>query len=307
MLDAKESKPPYILEYHPYSEYSLLIQWPQIVSENILEELSAFKRTLQRLYPEAILTAAYASILLVFPDRITSFPALKAQIKQGYDTFSENSVNGYSKPMGTTKKGSSKIKETEKSRTQVGKTKESETKESETVKSNAKASKFKVSGIDQRPLNLYKIPVCYEAAFAPDLEAVCAQLKLSPEALISKHSKALYTVYGIGFLPGFMYLGGLDSELEIPRKSSPRMKVPSGSVGLAAKQTGVYPCESPGGWQLIGQTPIPLFNPLQDSPFFAEVGDKIQFTPISKDTYKLLKIQVAAGIYNIEKTIYTQL
>ena len=254
MLDAKESKPPYILEYHPYNEYSLLIQWPQIVSENILEELSAFKKTLQRLYPEAILTAAYASILLVFPERITSFPALKAQIKQGYDTFSENSS----------------------------------------------------SGIEQRPLSLYKIPVCYEASFAPDLEAVCTQLKLSPEALISKHSQATYTVYGIGFLPGFMYLGGLNPELEIPRKSSPRMKVPAGSVGLAAKQTGIYPCESPGGWQLIGQTPIPLFNPLQDPPFFAEVGDKIQFIPISKDTYKLLQIQVAAGIYNIEKTIYTQ-
>ena len=255
MLDAKESKPPYILEYHPYNEYSLLIQWPQIVSENILEELSAFKKTLQHLYPEAILTAAYASILLVFPERITSFSALKAQIKQGYDTFSENST----------------------------------------------------SGIEQRPLSLYKIPVCYEASFAPDLEAVCTQLKLSPETLISKHSQATYTVYGIGFLPGFMYLGGLNPELEIPRKSSPRMKVPAGSVGLAAKQTGIYPCESPGGWQLIGQTPIPLFNPLQDPPFFAEVGDKIQFIPISKDTYKLLQIQVAAGIYNIEKTIYTQL
>ena len=258
MLDAKKSKPPYILKYHSYSEYSLLIQWPQIVSENILEELSAFKKTLQRLYPEAILTAAYASILLVFPERITSFPALKAEIKQEYETFSENSVSA---------------------------------KESE---------------IDHRPLSLYKIPVCYEAAFAPDLEAVCTQLKLSPEALISKHSKATYTVYGIGFLPGFMYLGGLDSKLEIPRKSSPRMKVPSGSVGLAAKQTGIYPCESPGGWQLIGQTPIPLFNPLQDPPFFAQVGDKIQFTPISKDAYKLLQIQVAAGIYKIEKTIYTK-
>lgn len=264
MLDAKESKPPYILEYHPYNEYSLLIQWPQIVSENILEELSAFKKTLQRIYPEAILTAAYASILLVFPERITSFPALKAQIKQGYDTFSENSI------------------------------------------SVTKESKIKESKIKQRPLSLYKIPVCYEAAFAPDLEAVCTQLKLSPEALISKHSQATYTVYGIGFLPGFMYLGGLNPELEIPRKSSPRMKVPIGSVGLAAKQTGIYPCESPGGWQLIGQTPIPLFNPLQDPPFFAEVGDKIQFIPISKDTYKLLQIQVAAGIYNIEKTIYSQ-
>lgn len=297
MLNAKESKPTYILEYHPYSEYSLLIQWPQIVSENILEELSAFKKTLQRLYPEAILTAAYASILLVFPERITSFPALKAQIKQGYDSFTENSVSTYSNPIGLTKKDL---------------TKESETKESESEKSNIKKSRPKASKpteneINQRPLSLYKIPVCYEAIFAPDLEAVCSQLKLSPEALISKHSSAIYTVYGIGFLPGFMYLGGLNPELEIPRKSSPRMKVPAGSVGLAVKQTGIYPCESPGGWQLIGQTPIPLFNPPQDPPFFAEVGDKIQFIPISKDTYKLLQIQISAGIYKIEKTIYTQL
>ena len=82
MLDAKKPKPPYILEYHPYSEYALLIQWPQIVSENILEDLSAFKKVLQNNYPDAILTAAYASILAVFPQRITSFPFLKAQIKK---------------------------------------------------------------------------------------------------------------------------------------------------------------------------------------------------------------------------------
>ena len=108
----------------------------------------------------------------------------------------------------------------------------------------------------------------------PDLEAVCTQLKLSPEALIFQNTaRLLTTVYGIGFLPGFMYLGGLDSKLEIPRKSSPRMKVPSGSVGLAAKQTGIYPCESPGGWQLIGQThPYPYLTPLQDPPFFCAGG-----------------------------------
>jgi inhibitor of KinA len=270
MLDAKEPKPPYILEYHPYSEYSLLIQWPQIVSENILEELSAFKKTLQSLYPVAILTAAYASILLVFPERIASFPALKAQIKKDYKLFSEEKIKGLLD-----------------------------------LKDQGKKVKNTIKTIQAQKI-LYKIPVCYEAAFAPDLDFVCDNLKLSPEALVSRHSNTTYTVYGIGFLPGFMYLGGLDAGLEISRKLSPRMKVPSGSVGLAAKQTGIYPCESPGGWQLIGQTPIPLFNPLQDPPFFAEVGDKIQFIPISKDTYKLLQIQVAAGIYNIEKTIYTQ-
>ena len=268
------------LKFHPYSECSLLMMWPQEVSENILEEMSTFKKTLQQRYPEAILTAAYASILLVFPKQIISFPALIEQIKQGYDTFTEIRISGYSHPIGPTKKDP--------------------TKASGTEKINAKTSKIKVGEINQRPLRLYKIPVCYEASFAPDLEAVCSQLKLSPEALISKHSTAIYTVYGIGFLPGFMYLGGLDPELEMPRKSSPRMKVPTGSVGLAAKQTGIYPCESPGGWQLIGQTPIPLFRPLQDPPFFAEVGDKIQFTPISKDSFKLLEIEVAAGIYKIQ-------
>jgi len=277
MLDAKEPKPPYILEYHPYSEYALLIQWPQIVSENILEDLSAFKKVLQNNYPDAILTAAYASILAVFPERITSFPFLKAQIKKDYELFSEEKIKEHLDPKNQSKK----------------------------IKNTIKKAKNTIKTIPAQKI-LYKIPVCYEASFAPDLEAVCTQLKLSPEALISKHSKANYTVYGVGFLPGFMYLGGLDSKLEIPRKSSPRMKVPSGSVGLAAKQTGIYPCESPGGWQLIGQTPIPLFNPLQDPPFFAQVGDKIQFTPISKDAYKLLQIQVAAGIYKIEKTIYTK-
>ena len=277
MLNPKKHAPTYLLEYHPYSEYALLIQWPQIVSENILEDLSAFKKVLQNNYPDAILTAAYASILAVFPERITSVPFLKAQIKKDYELFSEEKIKGHldlkdqgKKVKNTIKKGKNTIKTTQ-------------------------AQKI-----------LYKIPVCYEASFAPDLDFVCDNLKLSPEAQISKHSNTFYTVYGIGFLPGFMYLGGLNAGLEINRKSSPRMKVPSGSVGLAGKQTGIYPCESPGGWQLIGQTPIPLFNSLQDPPFFAQVGDKIQFIPISKNTFKLLQIQVAAGIYEIEKTIYTQ-
>ncbi|MDA1144089.1 MAG: 5-oxoprolinase subunit PxpB [Bacteroidetes bacterium] len=270
MLNPKKNAPPYLLEYHPYSEYALLIQWPQIVSENILEDLSAFKKVLQNNYPDAILTAAYATILAVFPERITSFPFLKAQIKKDYELFSEEKIKEHLDPKGQSKKVKNTIK-------------------------NIQSEKI-----------LYKIPVCYEASFAPDLDFVCDNLKLSPEALVSRHSNTTYTVYGIGFFPGFMYLGGLDAGLEISRKLSPRMKVPSGSVGLAAKQTGIYPCESPGGWQLIGQTPIPLFNPLQDPTFFAQVGDKIQFTPISKDAYKLLQIQVAAGIYKIEKTIYTK-
>ena len=152
MLDAKEPKPPYILEYHPYSEYALLIQWPQIVSENILEDLSAFKKVLQNNCPDAILTAAYASILAVFPERITSFPFLKAQIKKDYELFSEEKIKEHLDPKDQSKK----------------------------IKNTIKKAKNTIKTIPAQKI-LYKIPVCYEASFAPDLEAVCTQLKLSQQ------------------------------------------------------------------------------------------------------------------------------
>ncbi len=148
---------------------------------------------------------------------------------------------------------------------------------------------------------LWKLPVSYDKEFAIDLEEIAVILNRTEEEIITAHTGHIYTVYGIGFLPGFMYLGGLPEALETPRKSSPRLKVVKGSVGLAGKQTGIYPQESPGGWNIIGNCPIPIFNVKNEDPCFVSVGDKIQFYEISKKRYDLHKIEGEVGIFKMEK------
>lgn len=148
---------------------------------------------------------------------------------------------------------------------------------------------------------LWKLPVCYDLEFAPDLEEVAHKLHLSVEGLVKEHCTHEYIVYGIGFLPGFMYLGGLPKSLETQRKKEPRMKVAKGSVGLAGKQTGIYPQESPGGWNLIGNCPIPMFNVKAEDPCFVSIGDKIKFEAIPRAEYELHKIEGEVGIYKPEK------
>lgn len=128
---------------------------------------------------------------------------------------------------------------------------------------------------------VWTIPVCYEEPFGLDLEAMSQHLNLSVKDLIRLHTRPLYKVYFIGFLPGFMYLGGLDETLCMPRKENPRLKVEKGSVGIGGSQTGIYPSESAGGWNIMGRTPINLFDVTQDPPCFAKSGDKIRFKPIS--------------------------
>lgn len=130
------------------------------------------------------------------------------------------------------------------------------------------------------------VPVCYGAAYGPDLEEVAALHDLGVEEVIRRHCTPLYHVYMIGFTPGFAYLGGLDERLHTPRKKDPRKKVPAGSVGIADQQTGIYPIDSPGGWQLIGRTPLKLFDPARDEPFLIHAGDSIQFRPISEEEFE---------------------
>ena len=149
---------------------------------------------------------------------------------------------------------------------------------------------------------LWKLPVCYELEYGIDLSEVSAYLNMTVEQIIDLHTSHVYTVYGIGFLPGFMYLGGLPQALEVPRKATPRLHVQQGSVGLAGQQTGIYPQESPGGWNIIGNCPIPIFNVEKAEPCFVNIGDRIQFYPITKAEYDLHKIEAEVGIYNIENT-----
>lgn len=156
--------------------------------------------------------------------------------------------------------------------------------------------------VQERQRYLWRLPVCYDLDFGIDLIGVSEKLQISVPKIILAHTAHMYTVYGIGFLPGFMYLGGLPQDLEIPRKATPRPKVEKGAVGLASKQTGIYPQESPGGWNIIGNCPVPMFNPKSDRPCFVSVGDKVQFYPIEHAEYDLRKIEAEVGIYNLEKT-----
>lgn len=149
----------------------------------------------------------------------------------------------------------------------------------------------------------WKIPVCYDTIFATDLEEMALAKRLSKEAIIKRHTEAIYTVYFIGFLPGFMYLGGLDKELHFPRKQTPRLKIEKGSVAIGGNQTGVYPCESPGGWNIIGNSPIDFFNPKKDVPCFAKSGDRIVFNPISLKKYRNIEKMVQLGIYDLESEV----
>ncbi|TBL78681.1 5-oxoprolinase subunit PxpB [Paenibacillus thalictri] len=137
-----------------------------------------------------------------------------------------------------------------------------------------------------RKSRLVEIPVCYGGAYGPDLDQVAEINRLTPEEVVHIHSSSEYLVYLIGFAPGFPYLGGMDPRIAAPRRQTPRLAVPSGSVGIAGEQTGVYPLESPGGWQLIGRTPISLFVPDQSPPVLVEAGDVIRFYPISRQTFE---------------------
>ncbi len=132
------------------------------------------------------------------------------------------------------------------------------------------------------------LPVCYGGEFGPDIGFVAERLGLSVDQVVDLHSGALYTIYMIGFTPGFPFLGGLPEQLHTPRLETPRTAVPAGSVGIANAQTGVYPVSSPGGWQLIGRTPTRLFAPERDNPFLYRSGDRIRFAPISPAEYARL-------------------
>lgn len=133
----------------------------------------------------------------------------------------------------------------------------------------------------------FRIPVCYEGAYAPDLEDVARQQGLSVREVIELHCGAVYRVYMIGFLPGFPYLGTVDQRLEVPRKSRP-VPVAAGGVGIAGKQTGIYPLNSPGGWSIIGRTPMRLFDPGTDPPVRLQTGDRVEFYAISTEEFQQL-------------------
>jgi KipI family sensor histidine kinase inhibitor len=238
----------YSIAIKPFGIHAVLIEWPDKVEEDILDDILAFSSYLKShcLANELCeLVPAYNSLTVILRNTTIDFTSFKKQLLEWY---------------------------------------------------------FNKSDAEKEQKYLWRLPVCYDENFGIDLLEVADKLQKTKEEIISLHTTTAYTVYGIGFLPGFMYLGGLPKELEIPRRDSPRKKVLKGSVGLAGKQTGIYPQESPGGWNIIGNCSVPIFNTKNQEPCLVKVGDKVQFYKISKATYDLHKIEVEVGIYKPEKT-----
>lgn len=231
----------------PFGVHSVLIEWPNEVSEHILETIIGFQtyiRLNMLTEKDWEMVPSYNSLLLVNRKMTIDFEKISKDINVGY----------------------SKLKESE------------------------KPERY-----------LWRLPVSYDLEFGLDLEEVAKKLNKSIPEIIAMHTGTTYTVYSIGFLPGFMYLGGVLKELEVPRKATPRAKVVKGAVGIAGKQAGIYPQESPGGWNIIGNCSVPIFDATKENPCFVNVGDKIEFYEISRAEHDLHKIEAEVGIYKPEK------
>lgn len=146
---------------------------------------------------------------------------------------------------------------------------------------------------------ILEIPCCYGSHFGPDLADMEKYTGLSREEIIERHSSVDYKVYMLGFLPGFVYLGGLDPKLEMPRLATPRVKIPQGAVGIGGSQTGVYPLESPGGWRLIGSTPVDFYDPCREEPVLCRAGDSIRFVPITSCDYYDIRQMILRKEYTL--------
>lgn len=237
------------MTYKPYGESAILIEWPQLISKEILQDIRFFVAEIELKNDKDILELnfIYCSLLIIYNSKNSCFSEIKHTLESLYEN--EFAV---------------------------------------TVKSEK---------------TLWQIPVCYDSAFGIDLAYLSSEKKLSVEKIISLHSSVDYTVYGIGFLPGFLYLGGLSEKLYFPRRNSPRLAVPKGAVAIGGTQTGIYPQSSPGGWHIIGNTPISLFDVKKETPSVIIPGDEIRFNPITKEEFEVIKIAQEAGNYKLQRVI----
>ncbi|MCL6610346.1 MAG: 5-oxoprolinase subunit PxpB [Peptococcaceae bacterium] len=144
-------------------------------------------------------------------------------------------------------------------------------------------------------VRVVEIPTLYGNDCGPDLIDVARHCGLTPEEVIERHRSRDYLVYFIGFTPGFPYLGGMDKRLKTPRLEDPRLNIPAGSVGIAGEQTGIYPVDSPGGWRIIGRTPVPLYQPVKNPPTLLEAGDYVRFVQVEREVYHRLEEEVRRG------------
>ncbi|MBQ4148234.1 MAG: 5-oxoprolinase subunit PxpB [Clostridium sp.] len=158
----------------------------------------------------------------------------------------------------------------------------------------------RLDSVEIPPSEVLEVPVLYGGEeMGPDLKFVAENAKMSEEEVIKLHSEPEYLIYMLGFTPGFTYLGGLNDAIETPRLKTPRVKIPAGSVGIAGKQTGVYPIDSPGGWQLIGRTPLKMYDADREKPILPEAGQYIKFVPIDRAEFDRIAAEVEKGTYEV--------
>lgn len=151
----------------------------------------------------------------------------------------------------------------------------------------------------ERSGRLWRIPACYDPSVGPDIAELAGEIRLSPSEIAERHCATIYQVYMIGFLPGFPYMGDVPPELQFPRKQNPRVAVPRGSIAIATTLTAIYPLESPGGWHLIGRTPVPLWDLSNNPPTLLAAGDRVAFEPISLSEYESVLARAQAGDFRL--------
>ena len=220
------------LSFFLYNKSSILVEWPKIISKNILEDIIKFSNKLSKLKSINSRINGYNSLLIKYNSSIKSFEEEIFNLESLY--------------------------------------------------------KNKITNLPTNTKN-WRIPVCYEKKYAPDISYVSKKLNLSLKEIIRIHSYKKYKLYFIGFLPGFLYLGKVDNKLKLPRKTNPSTNYEAGSIGIAENQTGIYPNVSPGGWNIIGNSPILFFDPSSKEPCFAKSGDTIEFYSINENEYNLIK------------------
>ncbi|RKO65859.1 5-oxoprolinase subunit PxpB [Desulfofundulus salinus] len=148
---------------------------------------------------------------------------------------------------------------------------------------------------------IYVIPVIYGGEYGPDLEDVARYNQLTPGEVIQIHTATDYLIYMLGFAPGFPYLGGMSLRIATPRLKTPRTHIPAGSVGIADKQTGIYPIDSPGGWRIIGRTPVKLYDPYREPPVLLSAGNYVRFVSITAEDYHKIKAAVEQNTYTLQE------
>ena len=152
---------------------------------------------------------------------------------------------------------------------------------------------------------LWRVPACFEPTHAPDLADVAERAKLTQDKVVQILSETLFHVYMVGFSPGFSYMGDVPPPLDLPRRTDPRVKVPTGSIAIAVGMIGVYPVESPGGWHLVGTAPIRFFDLRHNRPALLAPGDKVRFEPITPSAFDDLRAAVAADAYRVPSETIT--